>query len=205
MYCCNSIPLYNGGEINTHTKYYQISIYRNGCPSTAEPFPWVPLEHMQKKILFFFNHPPPRFQLPIFSTEMINSKQEKKRKEQASPFSSSFHVSAEKKRKRKKVCWQIRQKVRAEREGDGKDGVLLIYHNSKLFSIAPITSSDNNKNNNNKKQTFFLGIFSTQLKKEKKSSSPPPPLQERAPLMQIRLPHLPLASTIVEKKYIFVW
>lgn len=182
----HSIPLHNSGEIYNHHLYLLGHTQKQLPVSTAEPFSWVPLEMQQaytEKRYFFFSFsacmpphlqaspPISRFQLPISSTEMIKSKQ-KKKKPLFSPPSSSFHGSAENERKIEKVCWQsVRRSEHSDAGGGGewKDGALSIYHSSKLFSC----SNHINYRQLFNKQTIFLGIFSEEMK--------PPPSPSPSP------------------------
>lgn len=160
MYCMHSIPLHNSGEIYNHHLYLLGHTQKQLSVSTGEPFSWVPLEMQQayaEKRYFFFSFsacmpphlqaspPISRFQLPISSTEMIKSKQ-KKKKPLFSPPSSSFHGSAENQRKIEKVCWQfVRRSEHSDAGGLGNGMMVrcqsIIVQNS---SPAPITSTTDN-------------------------------------------------------------
>lgn len=204
MYCMHSIPLHNCGEIYNHHLYLLGHTQKQLPVSTAEPFSWVPLEMQQayaEKRYFFSSFsgcmpphlqaspPISRFQLPISSTEMIKSKQ--KKKSLFSPPFFFFSWFGRKWTKDRKSMLAICQKVRAQRRGGGgewKDGALSIYHSSKLFSCSNHINCRQLFN----KQTIFLGIFSEEMKPPLPL---PLPLKGKAPLMQIRLPYLPLTST----------
>lgn len=206
MYCMHAIPLHNSGETHklqpdlpghTYAESDCQSALLNHSPGNAAsicrkryffkiPFPSVCL-------LVCRHHPPSAdFNYPSLPQKWSSQSKEEENLLFSPPHppSSSFHVSAENKGKVEKVCWQFIRRSEQSGEGGVWNGKMvrcqsIIIQNS---SPAPITSTTDNRSN---KQTIFLRSFSD----EKVTL----PIKGKAPLMQIRLPYLPLTSTELRK------
>lgn len=175
MYCMHWVPLHNSGEIH---KLHPYLLHRTYAETVASLHCRTILLEMQqayaeKKILFFISfclyasslagitpHQPISTTYLFHKNDQVKAKKKKKKLLFSPPHppSSSFHVSAENKRKVEKVCWQFIR--RSEQSGEGGVGNgKMVRCQSIIIQLFSCSNHINYRQLFNK-QTIFLRIFS---------------------------------------------